>query len=335
MGNKTVLSVGPSNTITDVAGIAVGNAEDPVARTGVTVVLPDAPALAAVDVRGGGTGSREIPLLSPEATIDRVDAIVLSGGSVFGLDGAGAVVSALAEQNRGLAIGGAVVPIVPQAILFDLANGGDKNWGETPPYPDLARQALSNAGAPLKLGTAGAGYGAKAHEMKGGLGSASIVDPVLGITVGAIVAVNSIGSPLIPGTRVFQSWSVERDREFGGLRPDGITPDLDQDGLRGTGPGENTTIAVVATDARMTKADATRFAIMAQAGLTRAIRPAHTPLDGDMVFALSTGRIELADDPRALARAGTLAADVLSRAVARGVYEATGFHDLPAWRDLE
>ena len=335
MTSGNALAVGPDNAITDVAGIAVGNADDPAVRTGVTVVLPDAPAIGAVDVRGGGTGSREIALLAPEATIERVDAIVLSGGSVFGLDAAGAVVNALAARGRGLAIGGAVVPIVPQAILFDLANGGDKTWGETPPYPALARTALNAVGEPLRLGTVGAGYGAKAHEMKGGLGSASIVDPVLGVTIGAIVAVNAMGSPLIPGSRVFHAWSVEREGEFGGLRPDGITPDLDQDSLRPSGgASENTTIAVVATDARLSKAEAQRLAIMAQTGLARAIRPAHTPLDGDMVFALSTSKTPLDGDPRSLARLGGFAADVLARAIARGVYEATALPGLPAWRDL-
>lgn len=324
--------VGRRNLITDVPGVMVGNAEDATACTGVTVVLPEAAAVAAADVRGGGTGTRELALLDPEAMVERVDAIVLSGGSAFGLDAAGGVMAWLAARRRGVEVGTAVVPIVPAAILFDLLNGGDKDWGDTPPFRVLGTRAVEAAGAGFALGNAGAGYGAHAGSLKGGLGSASVVHDS-GITVGALAAVNSLGSVVMPKSLTFWGWAFERDGELGNQAPP--PPDLPRDSEHrfDADPGANTTLAVVATDATLTKSQARRVAIMAQDGLARAIRPVHSPLDGDVVFALSTGRRPLGDALAEVARIGMMAADCVTRAVARGVYEAETLGAMRAYRD--
>ncbi len=332
---------GPRNSITDVPGIAVGNAEDAQMRTGVTVVLPDERAVASVDVRGGGTGTRDTELLDPAATVERVDAIVLSGGSAFGLDAAGGVMSWLAAQGRGFKVGNSVVPIVPAAILFDLSNGGDKSAftaesGESLPYRALGRLAVSGAGDEFSLGNRGAGLGAMAGPLKGGLGSASFVLDS-GACVGAVAAVNAAGSAVMPGSDRFWAWPFEQGDEFGGKPPPDARPDtLDYDFAdpRVAGAGANTTLAVVATDLSMTKAQARRVAIMAQDGLARALRPVHTPLDGDIVFVVSTGRRDLADPVAGIAQLGAVAADCLARAVARGVYEAQTLGDMRAYRDV-
>jgi L-aminopeptidase/D-esterase-like protein len=321
---------GARNDLTDVAGIAVGSAEDPVARTGVTVVLPEERAVCAVDVRGGGPGTRETDALSAENLVDAVDAVVLAGGSVYGLAAADAVTASLGARGRGFALadkeGVPPSPVVPAAILYDLANDGDKGWGREPPYRRLGADALSRAtSAPVALGASGAGFGARAGDAAGGLGSASIVTGD-GLTVAALAAVNCFGSPYIPGSQVFWAWPFETDGEFGGARPVGVEPvDSDDWGAAKANPAarENTTIAAVATDAVLTPAQAKRVAVMAQDGLARAIRPAHAPFDGDVVFVLSTGRVELpAAVPLAVARLGSLAADTLARAIARGVHEA-------------
>lgn len=322
---------GARNAITDVPGLKVGAAIDVQARTGVTVVLPDEPAVASVDVRGGGPGTRETDLLQPDTMVQAVDAIVLSGGSVYGLAAADGVVAALAEQGRGFRPSPGVPltsPIVPAAILYDLANDGDKAWGRNPPYRRLGEAAFDAASLEVGLGNAGAGYGARAGLFKGGQGTASIVADD-GVTVAALACVNSFGSPVMPGTRAFWAWPFEIDREFGGVRP------WDGAGFAGfssadwgpakvnSGIAQNTTIAVVATDAVLSQAEAKRVAVMAQDGLARAIRPVHAPQDGDVVFALSTGLKPLSE-PRALAIAqiGNLAADCLARAIARGVFHA-------------
>ncbi len=341
---------GPLNLITDVAGLTVGQAEDAGVRSGVTVILAEGRAVCAVDVRGGAPGTRETDALAPENLVDEADAVVLSGGSVYGLaaaDGVTAVLGA-AGQGYGLsrAIGGPrasgvpVAPIVPAAILYDLANGGDKAWGETPPYRELGMAALRSAGREFALGTAGAGYGAMAGRLKGGLGSASAIGE-LGFTVGAIVAVNSFGAAVAPGGRSFWAAPYEIGAEFGGLGSAGLVAAPDDWGLaKGPAAGGrvNTTIACVATDAELTPAEAKRFAIMAQDGLARALRPAHAPFDGDVVFALATGQRPV-EAPRlgVVARLGALAADCLARAIARGVYEATAWPGtaVTCWRDLD
>jgi L-aminopeptidase/D-esterase-like protein len=332
---------GPRNLITDVAGLEVGQAEDARARTGVTVILPNARAVCACDVRGGAPGTRETDALSPENLVEAVDAVVLSGGSVYGLAAADGVAAWLGARRRGFVVvdDPAVPPspVVPAAILFDLGNGGDKAWGEAPPYRELGRRAVAAAQADLRLGTAGAGFGAKAGALKGGLGSASVIGPD-GHTVGAVVAVNCWGSVIAPGGRKFWAAPFEMDGEFGGLGVEAAAAAPDDWGLsKAPAGGLNTTIACVATDAALTPAQAKRVAVMAQDGLARAIRPVHAPFDGDAVFVLSTGRRPLGDpQPQALARLGALAADCLARAVARGVHQATPWpgSDVPAWRDL-
>lgn len=324
---------GPRNAITDVPGLRVGQAEDRTAWTGVTVILPDHPAVAACDIRGGAPGTKETDLLAPSALVERVHGICLSGGSAFGLDAASGVMDFLVTQGIGFPVGTARIPIVPAAILFDLLNGGDKTWTE-PPYRALARTACATAGREVAQGNAGAGYGAKAGKLKGGLGTASVYTG--GDWVGALVAVNPVGSVLHPGTLSFWAWPFERGDELGGQQPptrplaaltdwtDTAIPQI----------GANTTIAVVATDAPLTKADAHRVAIMAQDGFARAIRPVHTPFDGDSVFALATGDGS-GVSPDRLARLGQAAADCLARSVARGVYEAESLGAYPSYKSLK
>lgn len=336
---------GPRNDLTDVAGLAVGCAHDVRARTGVSVILPAQRAVCAVDVRGGGPGTRETDALAPETLVDAVDALVLAGGSVYGLGAADGVVAALGAQGKGFGLvalpGVPLSPVVPAAILYDLANGGDKAWGEAPPYRALGAAALQAAvrGEAVPLGKAGAGYGARAGMLEGGQGCASLVAD--GITIAALAAVNSWGSVVMPGTRAFWAWPYELDGEFGGARPWEAGPPAPvvagDWGLAKAAGGvrENTTIAVVATDAALTPAEAKRVAQMASAGLARAIRPVFAPFDGDVVFALATGA-QAVPEPRALAlaRIGAHAADCLARAVARGVYAAERIDSLPCWRDL-
>ncbi|MDQ0466546.1 L-aminopeptidase/D-esterase-like protein [Caulobacter ginsengisoli] len=332
---------GPRNLITDVPGLAVGQAQDERVRTGVTVILPDQAAVCACDVRGGGPGTRETDALTADTLVDAVDAVVLSGGSSWGLAAGDGAAAWLGARGRGFAFanrpGVPPSPMVPAAILYDLSNGGDKAWGEDPPYRALAMQAINAAGPDFALGTAGAGYGAMAGMLKGGTGSASIVTDD-GITVGAIVAVNSFGSVVAGDGRTFWATPYEIDGEFGGLGPAGLTAapdDWGQSRLTMALARANTTIACVATDAALTPAQARRIAIMAQDGLARSIRPVHAPTDGDVVFVLSTARRPLLDpSPLTLARIGGLAADTLARAVARGVYEATPWpgSDAVCWR---
>jgi L-aminopeptidase/D-esterase-like protein len=334
---------GPRNLITDVAGLRVGQAADAAARSGVTVILADGRAVAACDVRGGAPGTRETDALGPEMLVDAADAVVLSGGSVWGLAAADGVTAVLGAGGQGYRMavlpGVPPSPIVTAAILYDLANGGDKAWGEDPPYRALGMAAARAAGADFALGSAGAGLGAMAGRLKGGLGSASVVGED-GNTVGAIVAVNSFGAVVAPGGRSFWAAPYEIGAEFGGLGSAGLAAEPDDWGLAKRGAPtarENTTIACVATDADLTPAEAKRFAIMAQDGLARAIRPAHTPFDGDVVFALATGKRPLPERRlAAVARLGSLAADCLARAIARGVFEAAAWPGtaVQSWRDL-
>jgi L-aminopeptidase/D-esterase-like protein len=330
---------GPGNLITDVKGILVGHAADAEVASGVTVILfdtADRTAVVSAVTRGGAPGGRDTGLLEPEMTVAGIHAVVLSGGSLYGLDAAGGVVSLLREREVGLRIGSSVVPIASQAITFDLLNGGNKSWGRMPPYWELGFAAASAASADaFPLGTVGGGYGATTATLKGGLGSTSVKTPA-GFTVGAIAVVNAVGTANI-GTRPhFWAAPVELGAEFGGLGlPASITADDMRLRVKGGRP-PSTTIALVATDARLTKAEAKRVAIMADDGLARAIRPAHAPMDGDTVFAAATGERGLADPVADLTEIGTAAADCLARAIARGVFEATALSfpsTLPAWRD--
>jgi L-aminopeptidase/D-esterase-like protein len=332
---------GARNLITDVPGLKVGQAHDAGARTGVTAILPDERAVCGCDVRGGAPGTRETDALAPENLVEAVDAVVLSGGSVYGLAAADGVCAWLGARGRGYGLSSdpsvPPSPVVPAAILFDLANGGDKGWGESPPYRALGMAAVGAAGQAFALGTAGAGHGAMAGSLKGGIGSASVVSAD-GASVGAIVAVNAFGSVVAPGGRTFWAAPYEIDGEFGGLGSAGLSAAPEDWGLaKAPGSLRNTTIACVATDVALTPAQARRVAIMAQDGLARAIRPVHAPFDGDVVFALSTARRPMPDAADfTVARLGSLAADCLARAVARAVFEATAWPGAEAacWRDL-
>ncbi len=317
---------GSRNLITDIPGLKVGNAHDEKIKSGVTVLLPERPVTAAVDVRGGGLGTRELGALELTGTIKFIHGLVLSGGSAFGLDAATGVQSILRERGVGFKIGDQSVPIVPQAILFDLANGGDKNWGRYPPYRTLARKAALSASAEFELGTIGAGYGATTFNFKGGLGSASVALEN-GLVIGALVAVNAVGSVTIGDSRHFWAAPFEMEDEFGGfglpetIPTSALTPALVSEA------GENTTLCIVATNAGLDKIQAKRLAIMAHAGMARAIYPVHTPLDGDIVFSLSTGDIALRDPVIGLATIGYLAANTVSRSIARAIFCATSNTD--------
>jgi len=310
---------GRRNLITDVAGLRVGNAADARLKSGATVVLADRPVVAAVSVMGGAPGTRETDLLAPDKLVQEVDALVLSGGSAFGLDAASGVADGLRAAGRGFAVGDQRVPIVPGAILFDLLNGGDKDWAENP-YKALGRAALGAVTADFDIGTSGAGAGATTDGLKGGLGSASSVLGG-GLTIGALVAVNALGSVTVGEGPHFWAAPWEMGDEFGGLGPGGgFDPGCEPAPAKRL--GEATTIAVVATDAALSQAQAQRMATAAQDGLARAIVPSHTPFDGDLVFALATGERPLADPLADPFRLGHAAAATLARAVARGVFAA-------------
>jgi L-aminopeptidase/D-esterase-like protein len=321
---------GPRNLITDVAGLRVGNAADARIRTGTTVLTADRPFTAAVHIMGGAPGTRETDLLAPDRLVQQVDALVLSGGSGFGLDAGGGVMDALAAMGRGFAVGTARVPIVPGAILFDLLNGGDKDWGANP-YGALGRTAFQTAAPDFAIGTEGAGYGALTSGLKGGLGSASAV-LANGLTVGALVAVNAIGSAIVGDGPHFWAAPWELDAEFGGLGlPATFDPEAEPSPTKR--PGEATTVAIVATDAALTQAQAQRMATAAHDGMARALVPSHTPFDGDLVFAAATGEKPLTDPLADTFALGHAAAACLSRAIARAVYLARPDPGdiLPAW----
>ena len=334
-----MMQTGKRNLITDVDGLLVGQAEDHAARTGVTVILAEKAVVAAVDVRGGAPGTVGTDTLDPVNLVGAVDAVVLSGGSSYGLESPSAVTTRLGAEGRGFRFAPTMpsAPIVPGAIIFDLANGGDKNWGMKPPYAALAVSALGNASGDFALGNAGAGLGAVAGLYKGGTGSASVVTGH-GFTVGAIVIVNSVGSPVIPDTDVFWAFPFEQGGEFGGRR---LTPGFEPVGAAlpsdiktPARPGANTTIALIATDAELAAVELKRLAIMAADGFARALRPVHTPFDGDTVFALASGKVPLGEPrPFQLMQLGNAAADCLARAIARGVYEAETICELRSYRD--
>ncbi|MDC7789228.1 P1 family peptidase [Rhodoplanes sp. TEM] len=325
------------NLLTDVAGVSVGHADDARLASGVTCVLFEEPVIAACDVRGGGPGTRETDLLDAGRTVEKIDAIVLSGGSAFGLDACAGAQAFLRGQGRGFAIRDVRVPIVPGAALFDLINGGDKAWGTYPPYRELgfAAAEAAAAGRPdFALGSVGAGLGATTVNLKGGLGSASTVTED-GITVAAIAAVNAVGSATVGDGPWFWAGPFEQAGEFGGM---GFPSKMPVDGLTMVMKGVqrvSTTLVVVATDAALGRTHAMRLATMAQDGMARALYPIHTPLDGDIVFAAATGRRILGDAVIGLARLGTAAATVVARAIARGVYAAEPLPfpgALPSWR---
>src|ERR1700722_85325 len=326
------------NLLTDIAGVRVGHADDAALASGVTAVVFDTPAVAAIDVRGGGPGTREGALLDVANTVEKIDAIALSGGSAFGLEAGGGVQAWLAEQGRGFVVRGAVIPIVPGAIMFDLLNGGDKKWGRFAPYRELGYTAAATASMDFALGSAGAGLGATTANFKGGLGSASAATKA-GVRVAALVVVNAVGSVTVGDGPWFWAAPFEIDGEYGGRgSPATFTPDMLDMRIKGGAAAtsvENTTLAVVVTDAELTKPQAKRLAMIAQTGFARAIYPVHAPLDGDVLFAAAT--CEKPIDPLiGLTELGMVAANVVARAIARGVFEATALPflgALPAWRD--
>jgi L-aminopeptidase/D-esterase-like protein len=323
------------NSIADIPGIRVGHAGDDTLGSGTTVVVFDRPVAASIDIRGGGPGTRETALLDPAQTVEGIDAIVLSGGSAFGLDAASGVQAYLREQGRGFKVREALVPIVPGAILFDLLSGGDKAWGRYPPYREFGYDAAKGAISDCALGSVGAGLGATTVNLKGGIGSASAKTSG-GLMVGALAAVNAAGSVTVGDTPHFWAAPFERNNEFGGhgLPPSFTDEDL---ALRSKGgPRQATTLAVIVTDAKLSKAQCKRLAVMAQAGMARAIYPVHTPLDGDIVFAAAIGAEALPDSIHALSELGMVAGNVLARAIARGVYQAQALPfvcSLRSWKD--
>jgi L-aminopeptidase/D-esterase-like protein len=329
---------GPRNLITDVAGLRVGNAEDHRIKTGTTVLVGDRPLVASVDVMGGSPGARETELLMPDKLVEGIDAIVLSGGSAFGLDAASGVTDSLRRQGRGYRVADVFVPIVPGAILFDLLNGGDKDWAQNP-YPALGERALAAASADFALGTIGCGTGALTANLKGGLGSASLALRT-GHTVGALVGANATGITTVGERPNFWAAPFEIDGEFGGLGtfPDPVpfmqTSRTKRD-YESTSPIANTTIAIVATDAALSKAQCKRLAVAAQDGIARAVSPSHALVDGDIVFAIATGVVPVEDPIIDVMHLGHAAAACLSRAIARAIYHATPApgDPVPTWRE--
>lgn len=324
---------GPLNLITDVPGLMVGNAEDHDVKTGVTVLTAGRPFTAGFHVMGGAPGTRETDLLRPDKTMAEVDALVLSGGSAFGLDAASGVADALRTQGRGFVVGDQNVPIVPGAILFDLLNGGSKDWPENP-YKHLGQQALKTADTEFGLGTAGAGTGATTANLKGGLGSASLVLPS-GHVVGALVAVNALGSATVGDSPHFWAAPFEIGGEFGGLGPAATYPGIQVPATK-LSQHANTTIGIVATSAVLTKAQCTRLATAAHDGYARALMPAHTPMDGDVIFAASTGDQALSDSVTDTLYLGHAAATCVARAIARAIFAARPARGdtRPCWCDL-
>lgn len=323
------------NLITDVPGVLVGNAHDAALASGVTVALFEATTTLSCVVLGGAPGTRETDLLAPEMIAPGADAVVLSGGSVFGLDAATGVQGFLRERRRGFTFASIQVPLAAQAIAFDLLNGGDKNWGRYPPYRDLGYAAAEAAGETFALGTAGGGHGATTVNLKGGLGSASAVT-ASGFSVGALAVVNAIASAVVGDGPHFWAAPYEEEAEFGGLGlPPHLTPPVRRLVWKG-GPQPGTTIALVATDAVLTKPMAKRLALAAQGGLHKGLRFANALTDGDTVFAAATGRSGREVALEDIIAIGATAGDCLARAIARGVYEATALPfpgALPAWRE--
>ena len=322
------LKPGPKNLISDVKGIFVGNAEDQLVNTGTTIVTSNQPFVSSYKVLGGAPGTRETDLLEPEKLVERIDAIVLSGGSAFGLEAASEVVNQLRRDDKGYPVGDQRVPIVPGAIIFDLTNGGTKTWRKNP-YSDLAINAYRNISINFMNGSYGAGKGAASGPIKGGLGSASLLveDRFM---VGALMVVNSFGSPIVENQPHFWAAPYEIGDEFGGY---GLPKDFNSfNPIRRASREDftkNTVIGIVATDAKLSKSQCKAMASTAHDGIARAIFPSHTSYDGDLIFSISTGTKPLQEAPNDILRLNHAAALCVSRAIARGVYNATNsFNDL-------
>jgi len=315
-----------------IRGLRIGHAEDVDVRTGTSVIIPDHAAVASVHVVGGSPGTRETDLLNPLQTVEHIDALVLSGGSAFGLDAATGVQAWLREQGRGFPVPPMRIPIVPAAILFDLKNDGNKDWGRYPPYRELGYQAASQATTSSSQGRHGAGYGATTAAGPGGLGIVSETLPG-GVIVMAVMVVNSAGSPYIGEGRHFWAAGFEREGEFGGRGfPQPWPPDAHVPRTKAghSSAGMNTTIGIVITNATISKVEAKQIAVMAHDGFARALYPVHTPGDGDLLFVLSTGELDIERDRLSLLTLGTVAANVVARAIASGVYSAEPEPDGPS-----
>jgi putative pantetheine hydrolase len=330
---------GPTNTLTDVAGIRVGHHHRVGGGwlTGTTVVLtPPEGAVAGVDVRGGGPGTRETDVLDPRNLVERVHAVMLGGGSAYGLAAATGVMERLADAKVGFPVGaveGQVVPIVPAAVLFDLGRGGEFRATPDAEFGAAAYDAASSG--PVGLGTVGAGAGALAGDVKGGIGSASVVLDSC-ITVAALAVVNAVGSTVDASTGELYGARFGLAGEFDGLRaPDETERSAAAAAGAATGGGEpfHTTIGVVATDAALTKAQCQKLAGVAHDGMARAIRPVHSMFDGDTVFALATGAGP-GLDPVAFNAVLAAAADAFSRAVVHGMLAATSVGGFRAYADI-
>lgn len=306
-----------------IQGFQIGHAHNKTLKSGVTVIVPDQPAIAAVHVMGGAPGTRETDLLSPEQLVQTIDAIVLAGGSAFGLDAASGTQAWLREQDRGYPVSTTRVPIVPSAICFDLNNGGDKNWGRYAPYRELGYSATNQLSTSPTEGSVGAGFGATTAGANGGFG---LAEQKLGerVIVSAAVVCNAVGSVYVGDTKHFWASPFEQNNEFGGIGLPHPMPDnahvIKTKGP--TNPMENTTLAVVMTNAVLTQAECKRVATNAHDGFARAIYPVHTPSDGDLVFVLSSNDIELESTGVEAIHIGTSAANTVARAIAKGIYLA-------------
>jgi D-aminopeptidase len=318
-----MLKAGPKNLLTDVTGLRVGNAVDERIKSGTTAVLFDQATTASYAVMGGAPGTRETDLLQPDKSVQGVDALILSGGSAFGLDAASGVAERLRAKGRGFAVGDKVVPICPSAIVFDLMNGGDKSW-DTSPYTDLGRAAFDAATIDFDIGRAGGGFGATCGQTVGGLGSASL-DLGNGAMVAALTIANPVGNVMTPDGKHFWAAPFEIDNEFGGY---GAAPSqsgligMEHSKLRHLIEGANTTIGVVATNVKLDKAQCQRVATAAHDGIARAIVPSHLPHDGDLLFCAATGEVAMSNEPIDFAMLCHAASICVARAIARGVYEA-------------
>lgn len=324
---------GPLNALTDVSGLRVGHFTHPNGLTGTTVILAGEGAVAGVDVRGAAPGTRETDLLDPSNLVNRVQAVVLSGGSAYGLAAADGVVQFLEERGLGHPIGqGRVVPIVPAAVLFDLGRSDD--WRERPAAESGYQAALAATDGPIAQGCVGAGAGARAGGLKGGMGTASVVLGN-GLVVAALVGMNAVGRAHNPLTGELYGAYLELAGEFGGLRPPPGYQGQPEDYvsfLAQSGPGRNTVIGVVATNATLDKAQARKIAQMAHDGIARAVRPAHTMFDGDTLFALATAQ-QAVPDPITLNMLGAAAADCFSRAMVHAMLQADSRGGLTCYRE--
>ena len=350
---NTYSGPGPKNLITDVIGVQVGHAQDKKIGTGVTVISANSPFSTSVDVRGGGPGTRETDMLSLENSIGRADAIVLSGGSAYGLDACSEIQDLLRKDQKGYQLGKAIIPLVPGAVIFDLNINGNPHvneLGERSPWRILANRAYKSINSDLLLGSYGAGCGATTATLKGGQGSSSWTQAYSNgkaYTVGAIVINNAVGNPLLNDGPYFLSGHLELDKEFGGygpsnkrydnvLRAKRIPPSL---GITDTlnDISSNTVIGVVATDAPLTRSNLKRIAIMAHDGIAKSLNPAHTPMDGDTIFSISTNqdyKEQVLENVDILAL-GSRASDCVARACNRAVYEAISVGDSkPGWKSL-